>query len=976
MKYLFTLLLLFSTLNFVFGETITVTGVVTHEGTGLPVSSSRVWAWGQPQASVYTDSIGNYSIQILPSTRRIGFMPNCIWFAQYTVFVREGIENDTIINVTLPRTLTVTGLITHEGTDLPVRNSRVWVRPGRSVFADSIGNYSIQVPPLTREIGFVSNLTWFDNYEVFIREGIKNDTIINVTLPRAVTTLEPLIVKAYMGRERTPTTLTPRTRRERRHPVVVYRVVPKLLNIEKQWPLTQYTNLSFWTNVILENINYPEIALSAGIQGTVTARFSIDVSGDLVNLEILRGIGGGTDQEVLRVLNLAPNWSQYRTRWGSFSERAELMRERMGEVEYYGHFILPIRFQIEQVENEPCANAQNEQLIRNIDERIAKIDSSFRACQLCFASVSVRDTFDYEPGHAGAFRFDRTKRDDPNNIRFVWSIIFYYDYTTDPGVRIERGYHETIWYGQNNERVAIKKYYSKRRRQKNDAGSFEHSRVVETLERGNVMLYINNGEVIHYKKTGEIDVVIFVEDGVVSLVRRGEREAKQVIEMQRYSPFVSMSELRPERPERRAVLRTSPAQVSIFGDMGTHRKQSRRYHYAFSFNIIAGGIGGLNGLEVSGISGSIQYNMNGVQISGIVSSVVRGDVNGIQIGGLLSGAGRGNLKGLQISGVFSEANNAHGIQAVGAFGNITNNMKGIQIVGGVAVVRGNISGVQISGIYSNVRRNIRGLQLSGAYNNSLSINGLQVAGAVNFSENTIGVQIAGLGNSSDNMTGLQVSGLGNFTNSVKGLQIAGLANFSERNVAGVQIAGLFNRSTSLRGLQIGLISVNDTIERGGSLSLVNIVRRGFYRGFEVSVADYSNVAFTYRMGARTLYTIYTVGASFIEDNLLNFGIGFGHRRAISNRIDFRPEIVLHNYFPMDFRDIQPTLSTHLRFGFVYNINENLGLSLAPSAFVMGSRQNNADVEHYRVSPIPTLYTHEKNNWFLRMGVGVRLGINF
>jgi len=193
---------------------------------------------------------------------------------------------------------------------------------------------------------------------------------------------------------------------------------------------------------------------------------------------------------------------------------------------------------------------------------------------------------------------------------------------------------------------------------------------------------------------------------------------------------------------------------------------------------------------------------------------------------------------------------------------------------------------------------------------------------------------------------------------------------------GLQVAGIYNRSQTLRGLQIGLVSINDTIESGGSLSLVNIVRRGFYRSWEISVADYSNLALIYRMGTRTLYTIYTVGANFMEDNLWNVGIGFGHRRAINANLDFRPEIVTYSYYTMDFRNIQPTFSNHLKFGFVYNASENFGISLAPSVFQLSSRRCNSDADFYRVSPIALFHTRERNNWQTAFGVGISLGVVF
>jgi len=397
-----------------------------------------------------------------------------------------------------------------------------------------------------------------------------------------------------------------------------------------------------------------------------------------------------------------------------------------------------------------------------------------------------------------------------------------------------------------------------------------------------------------------------------------------------------------------------PAQVTIIPPVGTHRGQTDQYHYSFSLNILGGVIGGLHGVGINGLAGFVEHNMNGVKISGLLGVVNKGSMKGAQISGLVGSVGGGSVKGAQISGLFSFFNG---------------DMQGIQLTGLVNTSLENIQGTQIAG-FGNYSYNISGMQIAGFGNLAIDVKGVQIAGFGNISD-IRGTQIAGFGNVSGSMRGIQIAGFGNFAKDVKGMQIAGFGN-SVDSAKGVQIAGLFNRSNTLRGLQIGLISVNDTIERGGSLSLVNIVRRGFYREWEISVADYSNVAVTYRMGTRTLYTIYTVGANFIEDNLLNFGIGFGHRRAISSNIDFRPEVVAYNYFSMDFRDIQPTFSARLRLGFIYNISENFGLSLTPSLFVMNGRLNN-----YRISPIPSFHNlHESENRLTALGIGIGLGINF
>lgn len=58
-----------------------------------------------------------------------------------------------------------------------------------------------------------------------------------------------------------------------------------------------------------ENIKYPEIALKNNIEGTVYVKFIVDKNGVISNPVIMRGIGGGCDEEAIRVLSLMPKWS-------------------------------------------------------------------------------------------------------------------------------------------------------------------------------------------------------------------------------------------------------------------------------------------------------------------------------------------------------------------------------------------------------------------------------------------------------------------------------------------------------------------------------------------------------------------------------------------------------------------------------------------------------------------------------------------
>lgn len=54
---------------------------------------------------------------------------------------------------------------------------------------------------------------------------------------------------------------------------------------------------------------YPQMAQDAGIQGTVFLTFEVDKDGKIKDVKVLRGIGGGCDEEAIRVVKAMPQWS-------------------------------------------------------------------------------------------------------------------------------------------------------------------------------------------------------------------------------------------------------------------------------------------------------------------------------------------------------------------------------------------------------------------------------------------------------------------------------------------------------------------------------------------------------------------------------------------------------------------------------------------------------------------------------------------
>lgn len=57
-----------------------------------------------------------------------------------------------------------------------------------------------------------------------------------------------------------------------------------------------------------ETIKFPRQAQALGIEGRVFVQFVVGKDGELTDIHVIRGIGGGCDEEAIRVVQLAPKW--------------------------------------------------------------------------------------------------------------------------------------------------------------------------------------------------------------------------------------------------------------------------------------------------------------------------------------------------------------------------------------------------------------------------------------------------------------------------------------------------------------------------------------------------------------------------------------------------------------------------------------------------------------------------------------------
>lgn len=85
---------------------------------------------------------------------------------------------------------------------------------------------------------------------------------------------------------------------------------------------------------LAKNIVYPEKAMKYDIQGTVYVQFIVNKNGNIRNALVLRGIGGGCDEEAIRVVKSMPNWKP-----GTQNEKPVNVK-----------FNLPIQYSLSQLE--------------------------------------------------------------------------------------------------------------------------------------------------------------------------------------------------------------------------------------------------------------------------------------------------------------------------------------------------------------------------------------------------------------------------------------------------------------------------------------------------------------------------------------------------------------------------------------------------------------------------------------------------
>lgn len=287
-----------------------------------------------------------------------------------------------------------------------------------------------------------------------------------------------------------------------------------------------------------------------------------------------------------------------------------------------------------------------------------------------------------------------------------------------------------------------------------------------------------------------------------------------------------------------------PFQLSLIPGLSTQGKMSGQVVNNFSFNVLGGYTGGVNGAEIAGL-----FNIN------------KKRVQYVQVGGLFNFTGESVL-GFQVGGVHNMVlDSATGFQLGGVWNHVGRAMSGMQVGGVGNFVGRDAKGFQVGGVINLTAGNMKGAQAAGVFNIAgKGIDGVQFSGVIN---------VAGKG--------------------MKGVQAAGVMNISTKTIRGTQVAGVINYAKKVYGTQIGLINISDS-SNAVNFGLLNIVFKGYHK-LSIATNEVQPLNIAIKTGHPRFYNILTVGGDpKLNDRFFSFGYGLGSELRIAKWLSFNPSI--------------------------------------------------------------------------------------
>ena len=335
------------------------------------------------------------------------------------------------------------------------------------------------------------------------------------------------------------------------------------------------------------------------------------------------------------------------------------------------------------------------------------------------------------------------------------------------------------------------------------------------------------------------------------------------------------------------------------------------------------------------------------------------------------------------------AGNAGGVDGaeIGLFLNtINHHVRGFQGAGFGNVVGRSVDGVQLAGFFNVNGTDTRVVQGSGFLNVSGgNFQGAQIAGFLNVTgKETRGFQGAGFGNvTGESIRGAQAAGIFNVAGEVaSGAQIAGILNVAGKGTADAQLAGFINIARQVKGVQLaGFINIADSLD-GIPIGLINVVVKNGYRQFEFSSSETQYINFSYRMGVRKLYNIYSFSKLAGPGTRWMFGFGLGGEFDLNQHVMMNLEGVVNQELWVAEQAVKSPLHidrlnllNQFRVLFAFQPSDRVSLFAGPT-FNVAVAETNPDIGYlpwYEIGPNWAFFNRTYNN-VARTNVKIWIGI--
>jgi TonB family protein len=254
--------------------TVNPTEVPTETEAVLPARATEAIAEGQPVLEMTQDAASAKA-----STQE--GIAYTIDAAKKEALVSEAERKANLRSVVRAETdigLRGTVVSAEDGSPLPGVN--VVVKGGTiGTVSDEHGRYVIDAAP---ESTLVFSFIGLQSQEVLVQ----NTNEVNVSMSVDATQLSEVVVTGYgIAKDEGPLTV------DLAHPQIGYRAYKKYLE---------------------ENMRYPQQAVSTKTEGRATIEFTVEPTGVLTNFNIVRGIGSGCDEELIRLVKEGPAWTPTR----------------------------------------------------------------------------------------------------------------------------------------------------------------------------------------------------------------------------------------------------------------------------------------------------------------------------------------------------------------------------------------------------------------------------------------------------------------------------------------------------------------------------------------------------------------------------------------------------------------------------------------------------------------------------------------